>query len=119
MRNRVFETLVEWAVITGTALDEAIRKTGIDRPSQQQRDRARQLFATLLDQPVGLRIETVHAFSQSVLRRFPVEAGIQPYFELASETQAAMLKRETATGLLRSTDPLLVEALAAVALPRG
>ncbi|MGC6485800.1 MAG: UvrD-helicase domain-containing protein, partial [Candidatus Puniceispirillales bacterium] len=119
MRNRVFETLAEWAVITGTALDEAIRKTGIDRPSQQQRDRARQLFATLLDQPVGLRIETVHAFSQSVLRRFPVEAGIQPYFELASETQAAMLKKETATGLLRSTDPLLVEALAAVALRHG
>ena len=119
MRNRVFETLAEWARISGTQLTEAIRKTGITKPTEKQRQRARQLFAQLLDQPVGLRIETVHAFSQSVLRRFPVEAGVQPYFELASDVQRETLKHQTATSLLASSDQLVQEAVKVLAARFG
>lgn len=113
MRNRVFETLAEWAVMTGSELDQAIVETGISRPSEKQRQRARMLFAALLDQPVGLRIETVHAFSQSILRRFPVEAGIQPYFELATEVQSTTLKQDATARLLGSHDSLVKEAISA------
>ena len=80
MRNRLFEKLARWTVMSGSALEQELNAIGIDRPSLEQRDRARRLFATLLDQPVGIRIETVHAFAQSVLRRFPIEAGLQPWF---------------------------------------
>ena len=115
MRNRVFDTLSRWAVSNGSDLENSLRETGLDKPTEKQKQRARQLFAMLLDQPVSLRIETIHAFSQSVLRRFPVEAGIQPNFELATEAQITQLQQETATQLLASTDPLVQAAVKAVA----
>ena len=115
MRNRVFDTLSRWAVSNGSDLENSLRETGLDKPTEKQKQRARQLFAMLLDQPISLRIETIHAFSQSVLRRFPVEAGIQPNFELATEAQITQLQQETATQLLASTDPLVRAAVKAVA----
>ena len=115
MRNRLFEKLARWTVMSGSALEQELNAIGIDRPSLEQRDRARRLFATLLDQPVGIRIETVHAFAQSVLRRFPIEAGLQPWFEIATNAQAAGIKKETVAAVLHSRDALVVDALAELA----
>ena len=78
----------------------------------EQTGRARKLFATLLDEPVGIRIETIHAFSQSVLRRFPIEADLQPWFDIATDSQAAGMKHEAVSNVLRSGEPRVVEALA-------
>ncbi len=55
---------------------------------------ARKLFADVLDLPGGMRIGTIHAFCQSLLRRFPLEAGLSPHFELADENDAAARLRE-------------------------
>lgn len=43
---------------------------------------ARTLFATLLDTPGGMKIQTLHSFCQDILKRFPLEAGISPYLKL-------------------------------------
>ena len=66
MRDRLFATLARWAVIAETDLTQEIANMGIPRPSQDQIKRARQLFAHLLDQPTGVRIETVHAFAHNI-----------------------------------------------------
>jgi ATP-dependent helicase/nuclease subunit A len=42
-----------------------------------------------LETPGGLRIETIHAFSGRVLRRFPLEAGIAPGFSELDDDDAA------------------------------
>ena len=55
------------------------------------RTRARRLFAKVLDAPGGMRIETIHAFCQSLLRRFPLEARVAPHFRLIEERDAAEL----------------------------
>ncbi len=57
-------------------------------------DLARKLFAEVLDLPGGMRIGTIHAFCQSLLRRFPLEAGLSPHFEVADDTDAALRLRE-------------------------
>ena len=111
MRDRLFATLSRWAVIAETDLTEDIKAMGISRPSQDQIKRARQLFAHLLDQPTGVRIETVHAFAQSVLRRFPLEAGVQPYFDLASDDQIRMMKTQAQNQILTSADPVVMRSL--------
>ena len=36
-------------------------------------------FARVLDAPGGLNIQTIHAFCQSLLGRFPLEAGVAPH----------------------------------------
>ena len=47
---------------------------------------ARALFAKVLDLPGGMRIGTIHAFSQSLLRRFPLEAALfPPIFSLVDD----------------------------------
>ena len=111
MRDRLFATLARWAVIAETDLTQEIANMGIPQPSQDQIKRARQLFAHLLDQPTGVRIETVHAFAQSVLRRFPLEAGVQPYFDLASDDQIRMMKTQAQAQILTSADPLVMRSL--------
>ncbi|XDZ65185.1 double-strand break repair helicase AddA [Alphaproteobacteria bacterium LSUCC0684] len=115
MRNRLYERLSKWAVVPESELTDSIRLVGVERPSQKEIARARQLFTLLLDDPVGLRIETVHAFAQSVLRRFPIEAGIQPYFDLATTNQTKTLRMEVADEVMRSADPVITAALARLA----
>ena len=49
---------------------------------------ARALFARVLDLPGGMRIGTIHAFCQSLLRRFPLEASLSPHFRLVDDRDA-------------------------------
>ena len=111
MRNRLFDTLSRWAVIAETALTDEIMAMGIDRPSQEQLARSRRLFAHMLDHPSGVRIETVHAFAQSILRRFPLEAGVQPYFDLATNEQITAMKSEAQAQIIVSPHPAFKKAL--------
>ena len=53
--------------------------------------RARALFATALETPGGLRIQTIHAFCERLLRRFPIEADTAPGFEVVDEGQSEAL----------------------------
>ena len=43
--------------------------------------RAASLYERILETPGGLAIQTIHAFCQSLLGRFPFEAGLAPGFE--------------------------------------
>lgn len=111
MRNRLYERLARWAVIDEADLSKDIESMGVERPSQKQLARGRRLFAELLDAPVSIRIETVHAFAQSVLRRFPVEANIQPYFELATQSQSRSLKDEAIADAMGADNRLAAQSL--------
>ena len=57
-------------------------------PDAARLDHARRLLARVLDTPGGMRIETIHAFCQSLLRRFPIEAGVVPHFDVMDERSA-------------------------------
>ena len=62
--------------------------------------KARALFAEVLDLPGGMRIGTIHAFCQSLLRRFPVEAALSPHFRLLDDIDAEMAWRESREAML-------------------
>ncbi|MBR0654292.1 double-strand break repair helicase AddA [Plastoroseomonas arctica] len=118
MANRLARALGEWAVADDAALDARIRKlTGV-APDTAVRDHARRLFASVLDLPGGMRISTIHAFCQSLLRGFPLEAGLTPQFSVAEDRDAlAMLAeaREAVLGEAGNTEAM--EALAALTPP--
>ena len=88
---------------------------GIAVPSQSMLRNARSLFAEILDSDDGPRIETVHSFCQSILRRFPIEAGIVPNAELADELEQARLKMQVRESLMQSGDPAMESAIATLA----
>ncbi len=94
MAIRLNRRLGAWVVMPGDKLDAALRALDVP-PNDKTRELARKLFADVLDLPGGMRIGTIHAFCQSLLRRFPLEANLSPHFELADEAQAAAALRES------------------------
>ena len=76
--------------------------------------RARRLFARALETPGGLKIQTLHAFCESLLRRFPLEAGLPPGFEVQDDATGAALKAEALDAVTEAAlkDPASEEAKA-------
>jgi len=80
MVSRVQSELGKWVMGDDTEVSKALMAlTGV-APDKKALARARSLFATVLEAPEGVRIQTIHGFCQSLLRRFPIEAGVSPHF---------------------------------------
>jgi ATP-dependent helicase/nuclease subunit A len=89
MANRINQRLSRWAVSGDGALAQEIQALTGEMPDRDKLDAARRLFARILDAPGGMTIATIHAFCQSLLRRFPLEAGVPPHFELMDERSSS------------------------------
>lgn len=118
MQNRIRDLLSEWAIISQKELASAIQSlTGV-KPKASELALARRLFAEVIDSPRGLMIQTIHAFCESLLGRFPVEAGLAPYFEVMDERtsgEALKIARDEVLSQARSgRENELVEALSTV-----
>ncbi len=87
MALRLHRTLGNWVTLDDAALDAALLALSVT-PTAAARRRARELFAVILDLPGGMRIGTIHAFCQSLLRRFPLEAALSPHFAVADERES-------------------------------
>jgi ATP-dependent helicase/nuclease subunit A len=108
MRNRVSARLGDWAIASDEWLDERLKELG-QTPTPALRARARTLFARALETPGGLKIVTIHAFCESVLHRFPLEAGVPFGFKVVEDVERAAMIAEAreavlAGGLRGNTD---------------
>ncbi len=88
MQTRLFDQLGRWAVATNKALEKAL--ADLDEPVGDLA-RARQLFARALETPGGLKIQTIHAFCETLLKRFPLEAGVSPTFQVLEDAEAQIV----------------------------
>ena len=81
MQNRLFERLGKWAMLDDRNLRNSLTKLGLEqRLNKQTYKQARTLFARAIEVPGSLKIQTIHSFCSSLLRRFPLEAGVSPNF---------------------------------------
>lgn len=94
MRNRLTEMLAEWAVMPDEKLQEALTRILEKTPAPQTMRHARSLFTFVLDDPVGIRVMTVHSFCQSLLAQFPLEAGVSAGFRILEGRDADALLQE-------------------------
>ncbi|TAL37440.1 MAG: double-strand break repair helicase AddA [Alphaproteobacteria bacterium] len=101
MTNRIREELSAWATCDDDSLEERLTKLNGVKPDEDTTKRARQLFAEFLDAYGGMRVQTIHSFSQSLLRRFPIESGIPPYFDVMDEQTSSEMLREAQADVLR------------------
>lgn len=117
MSNRVFSTLSEWTALGDAELATKIEALDNRRPDRETMRRARRLFAEALETPGGLKIQTIHAFCESVLHQFPLEANIPAHFEMLDPQMEAslfaMARRDMISGTAAG-DKELAEAFAAV-----
>lgn len=91
MALRINKTLAKWAVMNDADLDPKLSGLTGMQVDDDLRAAARQLFGRVIDVPGGLKIMTLHSFCQSVLARFPLEAGISPNFDVLDDTLASEL----------------------------
>ena len=87
MANRLANRLSAWAVMIDRDLVMNLTQLLGEAPDEDTLARARQLFALVLDVPGGMKIQTIHSFCQSLLARFPLEAGIAPTMRVLDERE--------------------------------
>ncbi|HKK31578.1 MAG TPA: UvrD-helicase domain-containing protein, partial [Alphaproteobacteria bacterium] len=100
MANRIAGRLSSWARMDEPALAEDLASLGGRTPDGETLDRARRLFARVQEAPGGVRIDTMHAFCQGVLQRFPVEAKVPPHFAVLDERDQRTLLAQARDGLV-------------------
>jgi ATP-dependent helicase/nuclease subunit A len=120
MIERIMKTLSQWAIYDDKDLKIALDKLFGEQVTDKQIQAARRLFAIVVDEPQGLTITTIHAFCQSLLGRFPLEANLSPQFKLIEDTESKSLIREARDGLIRDiryekTDNNIVHSFANMA----
>ena len=114
MQRRLFDVLGEWSVLPDDKLAEKLAQLE-DRPfADAELSTARSLFAQALETPGGLKIQTIHAFCEKLLRRFPLEAGVTPSFSVLDDpgqaAVAAAARRMVAHHVLANPHGDLAEA---------
>lgn len=112
MEARVLNELGSWTTARDADLDVRLEKLLGHAARVEERLRARCLFAQIIDAARGLPIMTIHSFCEQVLRRFPVEAGMPPNFEILTEDEAE-------AALRKATDAVLDIAAREPASPLG
>ena len=117
MAERVFTTLGHWVTLDDDALDAAIRDAGIAHPTAQLRKSARELFASALETPGGLKVQTIHALCTRLLQQFPFEANVPARFTVLDDRdQTEMMERASLAVMLdasRAPDSAIGRALLA------
>jgi ATP-dependent helicase/nuclease subunit A len=103
MSTRVFDRLAEWVTADHAELKSALASLLDRAPSSEVMLHARRLFARAIETPGGLKVQTIHAFCERLLQRFPLEAGVPPGFEILDDQQRAAL-------LAEAVDETLTEA---------
>lgn len=105
MQERLFETLGNWSILNDEKLRADLTTLFGQAPDSLNPPvllpKARELFAKALETPEGMKVQTIHAFCERILSRFPIEAGILPGFEPLDEAQMAELRRKVETQILR------------------
>jgi ATP-dependent helicase/nuclease subunit A len=102
MADRVFGKLAQWTSLGDSALAKAIVDSGAGAPDSAKLIFARQLFARTIETPGGLKIQTLHAFAERLLRLFPFEANVPAHFKVLDERESKRL-------LLEARDAALAE----------
>jgi ATP-dependent helicase/nuclease subunit A len=118
MANRIFGTLSRWIDLGDADLDAEIRKTGARGIDAVRRAQARRLFASALETPGGLKVQTIHGFCTRLLQQFPFEANVAARFHVLEDTQRSQLlediRRQVLLDASQQPESSIGRALAAI-----
>ena len=123
MADRIHDRLAMWVQADEKLLFADLEALG-EEAGPEARDRARRLFAEVLESTGGgLRIQTIHGFCQHLLAAFPLEADLAPGFRAMEAREQAALARQTLADMVvdaqEQGDDALMHALQALSLRLG
>jgi ATP-dependent helicase/nuclease subunit A len=100
MADRIHARLAYWVRLKDSELRKELFALG-EPNDDSSLALARTLFARVLEAPGGgLRIQTIHAFAQSLLAAFPAEADLVPGFRPLEGREEQLLARQTLADML-------------------
>ncbi|WP_415182368.1 double-strand break repair helicase AddA [Phaeovulum sp.] len=113
MQNRLLRRLGSWAMLPDDRLRMELQDLGDDGTITPDRlAEARRLFAKAIETPGGFKIQTIHSFCASLLRRFPLEAGVPHDFTEMDERAGTLLRSDVVEDLAGGADVGAMDALA-------
>ncbi|MDR3290173.1 MAG: UvrD-helicase domain-containing protein [Rickettsiales bacterium] len=81
MKHRINTKLASWATMDDDELQKELEELG----DGDKKQKAKTLFAEVLDRTDDLKIFTIHSFCQQIIKQFPLEVGIVPNFQIIDD----------------------------------
>lgn len=91
MQERINSELMKWVLCNEEELVKKLSDLSGNFVEKNQLKKARVLFTKILDGDSRIKIQTIHAFCQTLIKIFPFEAKIKPNFEVMEERQEKLL----------------------------
>ncbi len=101
MSTRVFKDLSAWVTADAAALTKHLTKLIGRAPLEDEVALARTLFTRAIETPGGLKVQTIHAFCERLLQRFPLEAGVPPGFKILDDEKGREIRARAIDATLR------------------
>ena len=100
--NRINQRLAEFTICSREKLLKELQDLGLKDISPELEHKARILFAEFVDAAEPLNIQTIHAFCQQLLTKFPFESGVNLNFTLLTDGKINELIEQAKNILLNS-----------------
>jgi ATP-dependent helicase/nuclease subunit A len=105
MQNRLLKRLGQWAMLPEPDLRAELAQLG--EGGDPDLAEARRLFARAIETPGGLKVQTIHSFCASLLRRFPLEANVPMGFTEMDDRSARALRAQILDDMAEKGDPAI------------
>lgn len=94
MKERIHQALLQWYSLEDDALKETLQRVsgGKLTITQDYCNYARALFAKSVNTPGGLKIQTIHAFCESIVQKFPLETQVAPNSKLLEDAEVTKIQ---------------------------
>lgn len=115
MQDRLFKELGAWSMKSDIDLKETLLSLDenlfqIKKEQSNILSNARRLFAKALETPGGLKIQTIHSFCGTILRKFPLEINLSPDFDILDERRKRVMIDQVIRKLLND-DSVIFEGI--------
>lgn len=104
INERIIKKLAFLATCSNEELYQTLNELDISPIDQEVINFVRTLFTRVIDSSEGISIQTIHSFAQSLLLKFPLEAGIGINFKLLTENSSYQLIMQAKDRLIRNIE---------------
>ncbi len=101
MQSRIHSELAEWVLCDDEKLKTKLEQLSGRIPSLSELKKARNLFVKILDEEAKIKVQTIHAFCQTLIKIFPFEAKVKPNFEVIEQNTEKLLLKQAQKQLLK------------------
>lgn len=94
MKERIVKFIAELLLLDDAGFINKINADYNISISKNNLKNIRSKLSVLLDNPDFLKINTIHSFCQTILKSFPMESGIPPFFSVIDNYQTAEIEQK-------------------------